>query len=837
MAHIESLDRVGEASLKIDSMAKQNASRLPSASSIERRAAEAEAALRLGRFKDAIELYKQLLKQEARPDWRDALATAYVGRAKALEAKGLFKEAEIVFGNAISAGGAVSEPLFLLFCLICQGQFQKALAQALKYVGTDAAEPNQKRLLSDLAAALYLAHPVPLAPAAGEPPARVEWIATANAARAAWAALTGDKPASEVEILLAAVPACSPFGPARLIAKALLTDDPARARRLLEGVAADSPFGPLRLAAEAALPAEPAERVDRLSRASAAQRAFALACLGESGPRLLARLIDAERGGPAALFAFLTKQAASFPAADVRNACLNLLPLIPDRTAAFERSFGPLPEVGKARVLALAAEAKQDWRRAEEHWRAAAEQFARDGSREGRLSAGVIYRHLADLANKEQGIAGNELFADPVASYLRKSLDCDPDHLASALRLIKRCRENRDDKEWHALADETAQRFSNESAALLEAIDSAAARKAYKKAAGYAKKLLVIDPINRPARQRMIALQIAHARKQMRSRRTDLAWKELAAASEWERADSHSADLRINQGLVGLRGGFDPQAETRLREGVALTGGGAPGWFLAALQDALMTSARQPLAALVAEELAAALGEAPSRANIVTIAALLSAEDVRADPKATCDLVWKFCAWLMRSLKSVELSVAEFHAVADAILRSQLFDLLHDFAVAGSRREPNGRLWRFYEIVARTRNDPERMNCAESQEIEALCASPAIGKDRHARSRIDRYLDSSGDEPGAKRRARRREADDEARAFGVFEDILESFLDFISPREVTRLTRSRGREGAVLVLADRLGKSPMGGGLPRAILELVASTMIAMALGEAGPGA
>lgn len=79
-----------------------------------------------------------------------------------------------MFGNAISVGGAVSAPLFPLSCLISQGQHRKALALALKYVGTDAIEPAQKRPLSDLAAALYLAHPVPLAPAGAGAPARVE---------------------------------------------------------------------------------------------------------------------------------------------------------------------------------------------------------------------------------------------------------------------------------------------------------------------------------------------------------------------------------------------------------------------------------------------------------------------------------------------------------------------------------------------------------------------------------------------------------------------------------------------------------------------------------------
>src|SRR5271165_6934564 len=102
-------------------MAKQNPRNFPSEAPADMFAARAEEAFRLGSFKEAIELYKQLLKQEARPEWRDALAMAYVGRAKALSAKGLFKEAEIVLGNAAALDGAVREPLFLLNCLIRQG--------------------------------------------------------------------------------------------------------------------------------------------------------------------------------------------------------------------------------------------------------------------------------------------------------------------------------------------------------------------------------------------------------------------------------------------------------------------------------------------------------------------------------------------------------------------------------------------------------------------------------------------------------------------------------------------------------------------------------------------
>ena len=100
------------------------------AASLANRATDA---VRLGRFKDAIELLKRLIKQDPSPEWRNALADAYAGRARALAAKGMFKEAEIVLGNTAATDGTVREPLLHLQCLIRQGQFQKAGAHAFLY--------------------------------------------------------------------------------------------------------------------------------------------------------------------------------------------------------------------------------------------------------------------------------------------------------------------------------------------------------------------------------------------------------------------------------------------------------------------------------------------------------------------------------------------------------------------------------------------------------------------------------------------------------------------------------------------------------------------------------
>ncbi len=64
--------------------------------------ARAEAALTAGRFREAIELYKDLLKRERRAEWVAALADSYAGRAEELANKGMLPEALVVWRNRAS---------------------------------------------------------------------------------------------------------------------------------------------------------------------------------------------------------------------------------------------------------------------------------------------------------------------------------------------------------------------------------------------------------------------------------------------------------------------------------------------------------------------------------------------------------------------------------------------------------------------------------------------------------------------------------------------------------------------------------------------------------------
>ena len=113
-------------------------------------------AMQLGRFKEAVEIFKQLSRQDPQPQWSDRLAEAYAGRARALAEKGMFKEAAIVLENTQQPDGTMREPVLYLHCLIRLGQHQKAARVALKYIGTGREEGAR---IAELAATLWLAAP------------------------------------------------------------------------------------------------------------------------------------------------------------------------------------------------------------------------------------------------------------------------------------------------------------------------------------------------------------------------------------------------------------------------------------------------------------------------------------------------------------------------------------------------------------------------------------------------------------------------------------------------------------------------------------------------------
>jgi len=765
-------------------------------------ATRAMEAMRLGNFRDAVKLFKQLLKQESRPEWSEGLAQAYAARASQLAAKGMFEEAQILLDNTAAPDGTVRDPLLYVQCLIKRGQHQKAAEHALKYVGTSKAPASQVSRLGEVTAALSLAASIRWDGTTDQQSERGRWFEQASAAQQALAAWLEGKPHEEIDRLLARISLRSDFKALRLILKALISaaGDPDRARQLMDAIPEQSAFASLRLAVEAAL-AAPAGEFLQGGIQSSRVRSFVLQVNGVADREFqsLTELLKAESDGPGSLFSLLLKQAETRSAADVRNACLNLLPRVPDRLSRFEKTFGPLSEFDKSRVLAMAAEARPDWSAAGRHWRVAAQCLENSHTQRAKLSVGVIYRHLAELADRHQEIGGNE--DGPAVAYLERSRSFDPDHLPTVLRLIAHYRATDEVEDLNRLLKEALELFPREAAVLLQALDWAAARKDLNRAMDLAHQLLALDPINPLARRRVIDLRISRAHELMRSKRADQACKELAEACKVELPHAPSFALRINQGLVGLQVGEGQEAEARLREGVDLAGGGVCGWFRAALEDVLMHGRGD--GSLLRRELADAQKTPPTKEAILSIASATDGERTRENMGSVVRLVSRIRGWLTKGI-SLDWSVAEFQPVAKMFRQVKDYRLLANYSKRALDRRPGETMWRLYQLVARTKGDCDKLSEPEARELVAI-AEHASARDRFRDAKLiwdflesDENFEQVEDGDG--------DWDFEER----INDLMEASVRDLSPERIRRIVAKHGEVEAIAIITKKLQKSVLG---------------------------
>ena len=763
-------------------------------------------ALRAGRFKEAVEVFKQLVRQDKCPEWSRHLGDAYAGRARALADKGMFKEAAMVLENTLPFGATIREPVLYLTCLIRQGCYQKARQTALSCLSQlPLADAD---CMAGVAALLSLAVPAPGAPP-GLGPAGDGWTKASEAARATLGAWLQGKQPEAVDRLLASIPLRSPFGPLRLILKSLTTpsDAASKARGLLAMVPSGSIFGSIRAAAEATL-ADDAELLAAWSGLRPAQRTFVAETRGLQATALLDQMLDAERRGPAALFTLLTKPGLPAPEGDLRGACVDLLPALPTHFQQFNRRFEPLTTDERNRVLALAAEMRGDWQQAEDHWCNLAESLSHQSVPDARLAQAVVLRHLADLAQHHPD-AFDDAWGDPVADYLERSLKADPDHLPATLALLDRCRKADSPKDWYDATEQAVRRFPGNAAVLLHAVDAAVARSAYKKAAGFARRLLTLDPINQSVRQRMIELQLAYARKQMRSGRADLAGKALSQAAEWERPDAPSAALRIGQALVAKQGDQSAELAPGLRHAVQIAGGAAVGWFRAVLEAALMgwsEQRRQPLH----RELAAARAGEPSREVILSLIGMLSQKEIRDSKRVVTSVLWRIEP-LLAAGSGIAWSPAEFQTIAASLHELTAYDALRVYARDALQRDAGDPAARFYRIVAQVKGNRDRLSGLQDAELADLMDHAGSRQDFHALNRVRRFWEGPDAILGGSRRLPFNAPPDPFDG-EIMEELLSQALYGMAglPRkEIRKLVGEFGQNRAIEMLADMVADTPL----------------------------
>jgi len=696
-------------------------------------ARSAEATLGASHYKDAIEQFKELLKRERRGDWLQGLAAAYAGRAEQLAAKGMVKEALALWRTRSESCGVPLLAGPYVAWLLQSGQVEQAL-RLLPAVETLPPE-TQGLAQTQLAAAVLVAPDALLTALPADSPMRHHRAA----ARAALAACAEANPNAQ-EAALQAISFRSPYRDLRPLLKALAmqASDPPSAAAALARVTQNGPFEPLRKVLQVCL-MPGTGWLAGMRQLDEAGRTLVLdlkGCPRAQRPLVLDLVSRSAETAPTSFdfFNLVLRQRREIGESTARRLCQRLLPHAPQRMDAFRAAFSPLTVAEQERTLALAAELKQRPDLAEDHWL----QFVSlsGGTPAAKQGAALVLRRLADEHSHH---APEGELCSHALEWLQESLELDPADRASHLRLIRDALKRGDLKLARSRLDAACKRLPEDAQLLQEAVEIALAAGAFKKAAGLAKQVLKVDPINPRVRTLIGQAHLAHARKQIGARNLPAARRELDEAVTWFRGPAE-------RGLVTLLQGFaaesDAAADALLREALTQLGGPLVGAFQLLLEG---KRTKYPPALKAGELLRRAgidLAATPSAPDVVALAHTLNAVPER--DRAAGAALDALRGMLERAAQSLRLGESDDLLVCEALHRHEQSELTQRFAKAALQRWPERPVFVYLDAAARFGASPWRMSEGEFNRLELAFGQARAQGDQRTATRLDRLLDDAG---------------------------------------------------------------------------------------------
>lgn len=677
-------------------------------------------------YKDAIAAFKDLLKRERRRVWEEKLAEAYLGRAREVARKGMFQEAAMLWENHAGLHPGVPFTEEYLGWLLQAGQAMK-LGQTLATAPEELLQSPPGRRLMETVALLALdneklLNALPKDHAIARQQPLLKKVITAYA---------GQRDA-EAQECLQQVSSRSPYRNLRTLLRGLLAleHDPAAAAELLSRVDADSACRNFAMTlAEQAGTAQP--EAERYLSVPAKQRAV-IDKLKGYGKSQLALLRDFQRAaqsrGSRPLLEAVLRHRGELGETVSRRLCLAALVGCPDAIPLYERAFGKLPPFEQHRIKALHAEEELDFQRASQHWYACIDRLKNaQAGRQELLTQALIYRHIAELAEKEVP----ELAVDCLA----QSLELDPEDKASYLKLFQLCEENEDHKTGQSWLNQALDHYPKDPDVLLLAMQSAQRRKAFKKVADYAKTLLDIDPINSQARRFLLEAHLGHARKQLKSERLDSAEQELAEARRLD-PQRRNAALLYAEGLLTFLRADNEGCRALWREAQSAAGGGVAAWFQWAME---VLAAGLPLAG------PGRLIEGPNKQHVtgkmelMALARLLGQYSAESRQNLS-QALQKLAPVLKRSFKQAELSEDDFFVLCQSLAHAAQYDLLAECAKQGARRCGFAPMFSYFEVYAKCKGDASKLLPMDEFRLQMSMDQAHHAKDRRAIALIDKFL-------------------------------------------------------------------------------------------------
>lgn len=681
-----------------------------------------------GRYKNAADIYKNLLKHSDNPNWRQKLAECYLQRALNMAEKGMPKEAAVLWENYSEwAEPPLAALEAYILWLLSAKNTQKAFAR-LDRIDAEQLDKNHPELAVWLGFLLVCEYPGIEAHIPHDSALMLHW----QTVRGALEAYRSNR-LEHIDELLKKLPFRSAFRDLRSLLKAQLSLPASieQAHTLLSKIPDGSPYRPAANALSAYM-LQGSAFVESSLQLEDSQRRLIAKAKGLSNKQLELLVAISKQSNnltDKAQFNLAIRYRELIGNEAASRFCQAMLARYPSGRKDFLKNFAAKDSIESERIQALIHEENHDHDEAEDHWLHYIEALKTQGP-ESHKKIALIYRHLTQ-----------KLPPSLAVEFLMDSLQYDPEDRDSYLKILDYFEQEEPDPEEHAIwLAKGLEHLPKDIEMLVCAAKSAMRKKAFKKAAKYAQDLLKIDPVNTLAKELLFSSHLAHARKLIKTQKFHLVDKELQAAEQL------SIDKTLLRQADLIRGFYIWAAEDKDRGLKAIADtlqsmnpGAATAHFQGFIESALMDVPYAP----IAKQLPAVKAYELSEPELLH---LTESIERYGEQLEKLDVVFngldKIKAPLKKSMKLLNYGEQALLAWCQTLEQIEHFDLLKQCAKSadGVWEKP---IWSYYRVVAECQGDPSRLDITWTLRLQNAIEIAHEQKDSKTEFKIRRFIERS----------------------------------------------------------------------------------------------
>lgn len=336
---------------------------------------------------------------------------------------------------------------------------------------------------------------------------------------------------------------------------------------------------------------------------------------------------------------------------------------------------------------------------------------------------------------------------------------------------------------------------------LIAAVETATAGQAFKKAAGFARRILAIDPINSQVRDILVDSHLAHGRKQIDKGKFTLARKELDQAGRWARSASAAARIELLRAMLELGAGDTGMARALCGSASEHLGGGLVGYLHVSLEAARLG---RPMAKTL-EELKVAY---PSITRESVLAVIHEVSDLHDQDQAILMAAIETLEPPLKQAVKLRFSQSEMELVCEMLRRLQQHELRKSYARAALKRWADAPVFIFHRVDAEHDSWVMALSDEEVRQLEAAFERAREEGDQRTAHRIGELLDGrpsfvqpedSLPPPPQEREALQKDMAEIVDQIGM-DGAVEMMLNSADPKEIEAWKAALGPEGLRVIL-------------------------------------